>query len=536
MASEAVALSGNEQTPPPPAPVGRSRERPTKKEVEWETGIYVSCNISGASIYLDGEYKGTTPLLITGMEPGKYRLEVTKSHYSTDTSYVYLNEGNVREARCYLEKISGFLSVDSNPSGASIYCDGNLMSSRYIELDEGKHTVSAKKFGYNTRTETVYIKRNMESYATLELTEAAFEITYAAAERNVFNPKNHGVLGSMVMDFSVTAPGSGIVEISDETGRVVYSENISFYSWNQSMEWIGTDFQDLIVEDGVYTATLRVNDITDSFKFSVDSSIIYPMHTITPDGLGIGSVASAKLYPKSSFLLNVKGGVDFLSSGTPFYDVPMNLGIAWTPTNFLEFTGSLNGNVSKDNFNFGFNATLKLCNKTPIEMVSLYYGAFFRIGACTDPIKAPYGSDNGYGLGGGLVFGVDIQDLYIGLESAWIYKPVTGPFNDTGDDAIWKNGIMIQQLFDIGNAGLFCNFTTGFGTFKNKDSSITQSIVSNIRSMDIGASASFYLGETTFILGVEGGTVIYPTDGFESMFKDSSIFYPYVKACFTWVI
>ena len=46
-------------------------------EPDESTGVYVSCNIYGASVYIDGIYRGITPLTVTNLEPGKHRMEVS---------------------------------------------------------------------------------------------------------------------------------------------------------------------------------------------------------------------------------------------------------------------------------------------------------------------------------------------------------------------------------------------------------------------------------------------------------------------------
>lgn len=500
-----------------------------------DTGLYVSCNIYGASVYIDGTYRGTTPLKVTGLEPGKHRLEVARVHYSTDISYVNVEEGWIREAKCELEKISGLLSVASHPEGATIYCDGDLTGATNIELDEGNHIITAKKFGYESAEEKVYIKRNGNYTVEINLDPTEFDIVSFDSEKTIFNPKNFSSLGNIEFNISVTAPETGVLEITNRYDEVVYTRDVEFVTWNQKEKWIGTDAEDYIVEDGVYTATLKAGGKSISYSFMVDSNIIYPMLTPTPSGMGVGSVASAQLNPKSTFIIALESGTLFTSEGSsPFYGVPINFSLTWTPTKYIELQGSFYSAI-QSGFKFGFNLSAKAASYQEFGTQKFFYGAFVRVGGSSDPMFEPYGVDAGFGLGGGLLVGYLVKDFYLGLESSFLYRPVVGPFAGEGSDAIWKNGLMLQKNFDAASLGLYGNLITGYGEFKKGSASPTN-IEAGIRSADFGAKFSFYMFNSTAALGVQGGTMIYPNNGFASIFSDSSKFYPYVKAALSWTL
>lgn len=527
-----MALAG---TPTPPAP------QPPINEVQ--TGLYVTCNVPDASVYLDGKYKGTAPLLLENLKPGKYRLEVTKNHYDTDTSYVYIDEGKVREARCFIEKISGYLTVNTNPSDATIYCDGRLpetpgkydysIKPNQIELDEGSHTITLKKFGYQETSATVYIKRNTESTISLEMTPAEFDILGIHASKAVFNPKNHGGFGNLEITVSVTAPGKGVVQFIDRGGHVIYHEDVEFKSWNTTFEWIGTDYQDYIVDDGEYTATLTAEGKTASTSFSVDSTLTYPMYTMTPSGTGIGSVASAELFPKSTFVLSLEAGAMFnLYNSNPMYGAPIKIGLAWTPAKFLEISGGINGVVA-GTFAPSFHASAKAIFKTTMDSGTLYYGGLIRIGGSPEPILPPYGWDAGNGLGAGILVGFKTEgNIYFGLESSWIFRPVDG-LSSVGSDSILKNGLMFQKTFDNGSVGLFGTLTSGFGIYESKAGEKID-MNSALKSLELGGKAAFYPFESSVNLGIQAGAILFPAKGFGTLFSDNTV-YPYVTANLTWM-
>ena len=43
--------------------------------------VKVRANVSGARVYVDGNYKGTAPVTVNNLEKGRHKLEVSKNHY-----------------------------------------------------------------------------------------------------------------------------------------------------------------------------------------------------------------------------------------------------------------------------------------------------------------------------------------------------------------------------------------------------------------------------------------------------------------------
>jgi len=121
--------------------------------------LEISSSPSGAKIYVNGEYKGVTPLTLSLM-PGTYEVKITKDGYEDYTGMVGVKTGETRSISVTLKLVYGFLSVNSNPSGAEVYIDGNYAGTTPLEnykISPGEHVVKIKKEGYQEYTKTVNI-------------------------------------------------------------------------------------------------------------------------------------------------------------------------------------------------------------------------------------------------------------------------------------------------------------------------------------------------------------------------------------------
>jgi len=132
--------------------------------------IRVTSSPSGATIYLNGNYRGTTPLTITKVAaPATYSVEADLAGYRSSTMTVSAVAGQTTNVNMALNPISipGTLSISSNPSNAFIYIDGVYKGrtpltlydiaaqSHNIELDlngyyDWKTTVSVPQSGTKT--------------------------------------------------------------------------------------------------------------------------------------------------------------------------------------------------------------------------------------------------------------------------------------------------------------------------------------------------------------------------------------------------
>jgi len=151
-----------------------------------EGWITIHCNVDGASVYFNGEYKGvisanqlTVPVYTTGTPYTSYSVEKS-GYYPASGSIVMPEAGQTRTYTATLQLMPtptpapeyGSISVDSSPSGAAIYLNGNYRGVAPVTINAvraGSYSVSAEMSGYYTysTTTTVYAGSMSNVYCRL---------------------------------------------------------------------------------------------------------------------------------------------------------------------------------------------------------------------------------------------------------------------------------------------------------------------------------------------------------------------------------
>lgn len=526
-----AAFSINSQTAAKVKPLVLENQTSPDSFVKLDTSVY------GASVYIDGSYAGTTPLHSKKISKGRHSLRITKNHYAPKELTFYVKEGETKSFILDLENISAWLNISCPVNGADIYLDGSHISEGRIETDEGSHTISASKFGYEKYTQNFYISRRETKSFNVELKEAEFNIKSISASKKTFNPENKGFLGKLDINFSVTAPENGSLVIKDSEGKVFAEKQFSFTTWDYEYSWDGSDDEGYIIYDGTYTAVLYAGGKSASCTFKVDSSISYPALTMTNDGSGLGSSALPLPFPDLTILAGFSSGAYFYGPVTEqnkaFYAVPLDIFLS-AGGEHVELGLNFQSFIKKAN-SFGFGITLKLQDKIAVSAdTSFNYGASFRLASSNIPVFEPFGADCGNGIGMGAMAGFDFNGLYIGANSTFIFKHLSITDSEgQQDEKLWKNGITIVKNCRTYTAGIYGTVQSTFGSceFEYRDSDKNTAVFSeNIRdsrkAFDTGFAFNTYLGASSTLLNFNGGMILYP--GTES--------YVYAKVGFTFMI
>ncbi len=130
-----------------------SRGETTRVNVDMKQppgALKIISNPSGASVFIDGERKGETPLTLPDMAPGSYQLELTLPGYSMAALPVTVRSGETTEKFAELEAATGGVILEILPEGVEVFFDGEFVGVSAGEsflldgLDSGIHILELR--------------------------------------------------------------------------------------------------------------------------------------------------------------------------------------------------------------------------------------------------------------------------------------------------------------------------------------------------------------------------------------------------------
>jgi len=135
---------------------------------------------TGASVYVDGAYRGVTPTVVGNLIKGTHPVTLVKAGYFDWENKVTIYAGQTTYLTPTLDPnpaaMYGSVSIVSNPSGADVYASGVYIGRTtsgypliYNQVRPGTYTVVLKKEGYQDfqRTQTVVAGQNYELVCNL---------------------------------------------------------------------------------------------------------------------------------------------------------------------------------------------------------------------------------------------------------------------------------------------------------------------------------------------------------------------------------
>ena len=241
------AAESREPTAPKPQPL-----EPVALALE------IDSDPDGASVYLNNQYVGDTPLLLENLAAGRYQLRLELSGFYPHVAWIDYTGGHMVFSTD-LRRVTGFLQVDVEPPGAAIrVADRDLASGAVTEMPTGVFAARVRLFGFEEYTAQVNIEVNTLTRLAVRLEPAAFRLDDLRASRAEFNPANPGPLGRTRLRFRVSAPGSGSAAVLDSDGREVWRKQLrDFTTWEQAFDWNGRSSDGALLPDGSYTLLLE---------------------------------------------------------------------------------------------------------------------------------------------------------------------------------------------------------------------------------------------------------------------------------------
>jgi hypothetical protein len=131
--------------------------------------MWVGSSPAGAKIYINGYYRGISPLTLDQMTPGSYTVDAVLNGYLTYTTMFRISAGSTTNVYCTLQSISSSpnsVYVTSDPANAFVYLDTIFKGKTPLTITDvstGVHQVELNAPGGGT---TSTVSAQMTSLAT----------------------------------------------------------------------------------------------------------------------------------------------------------------------------------------------------------------------------------------------------------------------------------------------------------------------------------------------------------------------------------
>ena len=131
----------------------------------------------GATVLVNGESAGTTPLVVGDIRPGPVVLRLEHPYHAPELRRFSLDRGARRHVEVAFAAASGGLAIVTNPRGAAVSVNGETLADvtpvRIDEIATGPHEVAVSLHGRQTRSATVEVFPGTETEQTFELERVA---------------------------------------------------------------------------------------------------------------------------------------------------------------------------------------------------------------------------------------------------------------------------------------------------------------------------------------------------------------------------
>jgi hypothetical protein len=128
-------------------------------------GLVVKSSPGGATVFVDGQEKGVTPLNLENVEKGLHIVKVAKNCFSVVEKKVDMTASKKTEIDVHLESLCGGLVVKSSPGGATVFVDGQEKGVTPLRLDnirKGNISIKLIKKGFETESKIITVKPSEE--------------------------------------------------------------------------------------------------------------------------------------------------------------------------------------------------------------------------------------------------------------------------------------------------------------------------------------------------------------------------------------
>ncbi|MDE0052872.1 MAG: SUMF1/EgtB/PvdO family nonheme iron enzyme [Gammaproteobacteria bacterium] len=135
--------------------------------------IRVDSTPPGATVVLNGDERGVTPVEITGVPPGEAMLHLRHPHRGDDLVRLTLERGDSKTHHVSFPPAFGALEVVTNPRGAQVILNGSALDqvtpTTIDSIPTGEHKVEVSIYGRESKTATIEVFPGTTTRHALEL-------------------------------------------------------------------------------------------------------------------------------------------------------------------------------------------------------------------------------------------------------------------------------------------------------------------------------------------------------------------------------
>lgn len=290
--------------------------------------LFIASNPPGAAVYVDGSFKGITPISLDSLLPGDHDVWLYQSGHHDEQRKVKLTGKNISITVNFIKQKNknGYLNIDSSPPGAEVFLNSKHSGYSPIhnhELSPGVYSVYLRKDGYKIISDTISIQADQKidkSYA-LEAENTAPPKTgsYPTGVTILIDSKPQGasvyldsqVYGNSPIRINNVSPGSHTIELL-KTGFEGIIETIYVPSGGHQIDKM-YNLQPSKPAGTSAKTELIIDSIPGGAEIYIDLGFISGVTPITIEGLIPGS---HHLTLKKSGYSDINDNIQ-IKSGTP---------------------------------------------------------------------------------------------------------------------------------------------------------------------------------------------------------------------------
>jgi hypothetical protein len=305
------------------------QEKPPTEVPTSKQGLEIVTDPDRAEIWIDGDFKGLTPLIVTDLVQGWHQLLLRKSGYHDVSTWIQFTSQYLFY-QTSLAQMTGFLRLTVSPPNSVVTVGDSTASPGLEELPVGSYPITVRAFGYAGFREYVTITEKVVTPLSVTLQPTPFAVDNLTLIQSRVNPDNPGVLGTAELHFDVTGPGDGKVEVHDQSDTVVYTEPLPrFATWDQSVTWNIRDNGGHRLPDGDYRVVVsgqgsNGESSSQATQLNVDRTLKIAPRSLWSGSSGLLFAPVAEVLPPQEFQASVLGAA--YSQGSD-YLAPLSLGV-----------------------------------------------------------------------------------------------------------------------------------------------------------------------------------------------------------------